>query len=325
MLVPSGAELPHPPGGQFERRSDFKAPETVKTGTEGKIRVQIVAGNEQRSLFEEEWKIAGPVKKGAALWLDFRFNENQVLELRMGKAGDEGAFEATLENPLTHVVNPNATKARIEDLEEELRTHKVPRDEMPAKSEELADLYRELRQYEKALAYYKQTLQLLAEPPAYLLNRMAFCARDLGDRERADRFFAEADRVDPWSGTWFNWAMAKEQWGSPDEALGLVVKAIAMEDDPPYTVLKARLMQKTGDADGAVRLADSALKRFVPLPAQDEYQLSWFRVAARMVGDDARWREADTMLRKRAASQKAPVPTDAEPPDVERMPGEDDR
>ena len=43
---------------------------------------------------------------------------------------------------------------------------------MPAKFEELADLYRKLRQYEKALAYYGRALQLLADPPAYLLNRM---------------------------------------------------------------------------------------------------------------------------------------------------------
>src|SRR5262249_46235288 len=128
----------------------------------------------------------GPVRKGAALPLDFRFDENQMLHLRMGIDGDERTFEAILQNPLTHVVNPNGTKARIEDLEEELRTQKIPRDEMPAKFEELADLYRKIRQYEKALAYYARALQLLPEPAAYLLNRMAFCARDLGDRERAE-------------------------------------------------------------------------------------------------------------------------------------------
>jgi molecular chaperone DnaK (HSP70) len=323
VLVPGGAELPYPPEGGFERRNDFKAPEPVKAGTEGRIRVQIVAGDEQRSLFEEVWKITGPVRKGAGLWLDFRFNENQVLELRMGRAGDEAAFEATLEKPLTHVVNPNATKALIEDLEEELRTRKVTREEMPAKFEQLADLYRKLRQYEKALAYYGRALQLLADPPAYLLNRMAFCARDLGDRQRAERFFAEADRVEPWSGTWFNWAMAKEQWGSPAEALDLVEKAIAMEDDPPYAVLKARLIHKGGDVDGGVRLAGEALKRFVPLSAQDEFQLHWFRVAARIRGDDALWQEADTVARKRATHPKGQAPPGGELPDMERMPGED--
>ncbi len=325
VLVPSGAELPYPPDGGYERRTDFKAPETVKAGLEGNIRVQVVAGKEQRSLFERIWKIKGPVKKGARLWLDFRFDENQVLDLRMGKEGDGSAFEATLENPLTHVVNPNATKARIEDLEEELRTRKIPRDEMPAKFEELADLHRKIRQYEKALAYYGRALQLLSDPPAYLLNRMAFCARDLGDRERTDRFFAEADRAEPWSGTWFNWALAKEQWSQPAEALDLIEKALVMSDDPPYSVLKARLMQRLGDVDGGLRLAAESIKRFPPLAAQDEYQLFWFRVAARITGDNAAESEADSWLRKRSAARpdlRAGI--GGELPDMERMPGEDD-
>lgn len=325
VLVPSGAELPYPPDGGYKRRTDFKAPETVKAGLEGNIRVQVVAGEEQRSLFERIWEIKGPVKKGAPLWLDFRFDENQVLDLRMGKAGDEIAFEATLENPLTHVVNPNATKARIEDLEEELRTRKIPRDELPAKFEELADLYRKIRQYEKALAYYGRALQLLSDPPAYLLNRMAFCARDLGDRERAERFFAEADRAEPWSGTWFNWALAKEQWGQPAEAFELVEKALVMSDDPPYSVLKARLMQRLGDVDGGVRLAAESLKRFPPLSVQDEYQLFWFRGAARITGDNAAEREADSWLRRRSAARPdVRAGIGGELPDMERMPGEDE-
>ncbi len=324
VLVPSGTELPYPADGGYERREDFKAPENVKAGAEGSIRVQIIAGEEQRSLFEELWAIKGPVKKGAPLWLDFRFDENQVLDLRMGKAGDESAFKATLENPLTHVVNPNATRARIEDLEEELRSQKIPRDEMAAKFEELADLHRKIRQYEKALAYYARALQLLPSPPAYLLNKMAFCTRDMGDRERTDRFFSEADRVEPWSGTSFNWALAKEQWGQLKEAFELVEKALAMYNDPPYSILKARLMQKLGDVDGGLSLAAESLKRFPPAAVQDEYQLSWLRAGARITGDEALVREADKWLRKRAERPGSRADVGGELPDMERMPGEDD-
>jgi hypothetical protein len=324
VLVPRGAELPYPPGGGFRRKDDFKAPRPVEAGTEGEIRIQIVAGDEQRTLFEEIWQITGPVKRGAPLWLDFRFNENQILDLAMGKAGDDSQFERTVQNPLTHVVNPNATKARIEDLEEKLRTRNVTREEMPAQFDELANLYRKLRQYEKALAYYGRELQLLANPPAYLLNRMAFCARDLGDRERAERFFLEADRLEPWSGTWFNWALAKEQWGRPAEALDLVQKAIAMEDDPAYSSLKARLVQKTGDPEGGIRIARDALKRFSPPAAQDDYQLSWFRLAARIAGENSVWQEADAMARKRATHTEWRSQVGGELPDMARSSGEDD-
>lgn len=324
VLVPKGAELPYPRSGEFDRQSDFKAPEAVRAGAEGNIRIQIIAGEEHRPLFESVWKVRGPVKKGTPLWLDFRFDENQVLHLKMGMAGDESAFEATLQNPLTHVVNPNATKERIEDLEEELRTRKIPRDEMVAKFEELADLYRKIRHYEKALAYYARALHILPEPRAYLLNRMAFCARDLGDRQRTDRFFTEADRAEPWSGTWFNWALAKEQWGQSADALDLVEKALAISSDAPYSVLKARLIQKLGDAEGGVRLAAESLKRFPPLSTQDEYQLFWFQVAARMTGDEGLARESDGWARKRAGRSESRVAVGGELPDMERMPGEDD-
>jgi len=61
----------------------------------------------------------------------------------MGMPGVDGAFEATLENPLTHVVNPNADRSKIEDMEEALRSGKVTREEMPDTFEELAKLYRQ--------------------------------------------------------------------------------------------------------------------------------------------------------------------------------------
>jgi len=174
VLVSKGAELPYPSDRGYERRTDIKAPESVKAGTQLSLRVHIVAGDERRSLFDEVWEIRGPVEKGEPLWLDFRFGENQVLDLRMGRTGDERPFEARVENPLTPVRNPTKTRTQIEDLEEELRTRKVPHAEMGEKFEKLADLYREIGQYEKALSYYARALQLLAVPSAYLLNKMAF-------------------------------------------------------------------------------------------------------------------------------------------------------
>jgi hypothetical protein len=82
-LIPKGAELPFPAGGGYLRHTEIKAPETVKVGAEGNIRIQVIAGEEQRPLFEKIWQIRGPVQKGASLWLDIRFDENQVLDLQM--------------------------------------------------------------------------------------------------------------------------------------------------------------------------------------------------------------------------------------------------
>jgi tetratricopeptide (TPR) repeat protein len=286
--------------------------------------VAIVAGDEQRLLFDTVWKISGPVRKGERLWLEHRFDANQILQIRMGKIGGSSDFEVEIQNPLTHVVNPNATKASIEDIEEAIRNKKVSREELPSKFEELADLYRKLRQHEKALGYYGRAVQLFNEPPAYLLNRMAFCARDLGDRERADRFFEEANRVDPWSGTFFNWALAKEQWGGTAEALELVEKAIKMQDDPAYSSLKARLLQRLGDIQTGFAIASGALKRFPPVGAQDDFQVYWFGVAARIAAEDQLWKEADQESRKRAARPQAHAAIVGDFPDREQTMGEDD-
>jgi molecular chaperone DnaK len=323
ILVPRGKELPYPAGGGFLRRDEFRAPQAIESGSEGEIRIGFLAGDELRPVLTELWEIPGPVKKGAPLLLDFRFSENQVLEFRMGRPGVEGSYQGSVENPLTHVVNPNADRSKIEELEELIRARKVPPKEMSEKFEELADLYRKLRQYEKALSFYSRAIQLWVSPSPYLLNRMAFCARDLGDRERAERVFQEADRIAPWSGTLFNWALAKEQWGSLTEALDVVERAIRLEDDPPYSVLKARLVQKSGDAEKGVRLAYDALERFAPLATQNEFTRGWFRVAADMVGDEDRLRAVDALTRRQRTPSDRPPLESGEPPDMERMPDED--
>jgi len=87
VLVPRGAELPYPSDGGFKQREDFKAPQAVRAGAEGEIRVQILAGDEHRSLFEEIWKIKGPVKKGAPLLLEFRSTRTKCWSCGWGCLG----------------------------------------------------------------------------------------------------------------------------------------------------------------------------------------------------------------------------------------------
>jgi tetratricopeptide (TPR) repeat protein len=229
-----------------------------------------------------------------------------------------------VQNPLTHVVNPNATKAAIEEIEEAIKNKRVTREELPAKYEELGELHRKLRLYEKGLAYYGRAVQLWNEPPAYLMNRMAFCARDLGDRERTDRLFAEAARQDPWSGTFFNWALAKEQWGKTEEALELVNQALAMQNDPPYAALKARLVQRLGDIPGGFAIAAEAVRRFPPVSSQNDYELYWYGAAARIAGEERSWQEADRETRRRAARPNAQAPAPGDFPDRVQTLEEDD-
>jgi molecular chaperone DnaK (HSP70) len=304
VLVPAGAPLPYPQEGDYARNTDLTVPETVKAGAAGNIRVEVLAGREERLLFRGNWKIPGPINRGDPLWLEFRFDADQVLHLRLGRQGDEEVFEQTIENPLTHVVNPNETRARIMDLEEALRTRSFEPAEMAGKFEELGDLCRRVNQREKALAYYGRAVRLAGETPTALLNKMAFCASEMGDRKRAEQFFSEAARRDPWPGSYFNWAFAKEQWGEPDRALELVDKALALEAEPAYQALKARLVQKLGDADRGRELAAAALRQFPPPETLSQFELFWLKVAARIAGDARRAEEAEKWIRARAAESR---------------------
>jgi molecular chaperone DnaK (HSP70)/tetratricopeptide (TPR) repeat protein len=318
VLVNRETKLPYPASNRCEEVKGLSAPQSIKDGSVGEMRIQILAGNEKRLLLEEVWSVEGPVKKGTPILLDLNFSENQILALRLRIEGRDKAFESKVENPLTHVVNPNAIRTKIEDLEEALRCGKITAEEMPDSFEKLADLYRSVRQYEKALAYYARAVQLLPSPSTMVMNRMAFCARDLNDRERAERLFAEAERIDSWSGTLFNWALTKEQWKDPAGAIGLIQKAIEMEDDPAYMVLLARLVQKTGDSEKAIRIAEQALENFLEPSSLDDFELCWFKVAARMTGNAGLIKEADAAVRRPRNGRTRTASKLADFPDMER-------
>jgi tetratricopeptide (TPR) repeat protein len=280
-------------------------PETDERG-EAQIRVEIVAGREQRPLFTGIWNIEAPVRKGEALWLTYRYDENQVLHLEMSREGknNQKSFHAYVENPLTHVVNPNETRVKIDEIEEKLRTGQIPREQIGASLAEVAGLYRQLGQNEKALDYYSRAIQAEGEPSSGILNRMATCANDLGDRQRAEQLYAEAARVDPWSGTYFNWSHAKEAWGETRQAFELVNRALEMDFDPAYLVLKARLEQKLRNQPEADSLLEQAREGFGDPESLDLFGLSWLLTLARMVSDDQLIKQVnEIMARKKAENE----------------------
>jgi len=305
-LIPRGKALPFPTVDSA-RLGGFCVPVTDDHGR-AQIRIEVVAGNEQRPLFAEIWEVPAPVRQGEPLWLAYRYDENQVLHLTMGRdaQGDQGLFATHIENPLTHVVNPDATRTKIDEIEEQLRTGQFVREEVGEKLAEVAGLYRQLNQNEKAIAYFSRAIQANGEPSAWILNRMASCANDIGDRQRSEQLYAEAARVDPWSGTYFNWALAKEAWGEALPALELVRRSIEMEFDPAYLVLQGRLEQKLGDDAAGQFLFERARETFPPPASLDAFGLSWLRTLAGILNDSELTRQVTELLaqRKREATRK---------------------
>jgi molecular chaperone DnaK len=305
VLVRRGEHLPFPSDKEWERREDFTVPETVLSG-DAQIRVEICCGREQRPLLVKTWSIPGPVRAGEPFWIDYRYDENQVLHLQLGRSGGKGTFSAQIENPLTHVVNPNKIRATIDDIEERMRCMEISREDFADTFVELGDLYRRLGQREKALANYSRSLQAAGEASTAVLNKMAVCARELGDRERAEQFYEEAVRTDEWDGTYFNWALAKEAWGDLSEALKLVSRALALESDPAYFVVQSRLYQKLGQALERDLALQQALDSFGAIDGLNEFHLVWLETGARMAGKNQLAEEAGRRLREKRRDEHPP-------------------
>ena len=315
VLIRRGEHLPFPTEKEWERREDFTVPETVLAGA-AQIRVEICSGGEQRPLLAKTWSIPAPVNEGEPLWVDYRYDDNQVLHLQMGHRGNSGTFSAQIENPLTHVVNPNKLREEIDGIEERLRCGEINREDFEDKFAKLGDLYRRLGQREKALAYYSRSLQAAGEASVHVLNKMAFCARELGDKERAEQFFQEAARADEWDGTYFNWALVKEGWGNFSEALELVRRALQIENDPAYLVLEARLYQKLGQAIERDRTLQKALDSFGAIDGLDGFHLAWLETAAKMAGKNQLAEEAHKRFLETLREQDRPEEPDGTLPGI---------
>ena len=293
-LIGKGAELPYPPGGDWAESERLVIPDT-NLADDLKLRVEV-CGSGGRVLMSAIWPIRSMVNKGDPIRLQYKMDANQVLDLRLSRAGGDDVapeFNLTVENPLTSVVNPNAKRDEILSLEEQMRTGRIPKAEQREVVEKIADLECDLRHYEKALALLNRLNS--PAPDDGILNRMGIIAGSMGDYKREEKFYREAARVSSgWTGPLFNLALSQRRQGKPTEAMETIDEAISQKPNPPSLVLKALLIDKldqsTSERDALLARAFAA---FPSLTAMQDFELSWYRQAALLAGDIAREQEAD--------------------------------
>jgi molecular chaperone DnaK len=309
-LIPKGVALPYPADGSYVETSGLAVPRTVVTGC-CNMRVEVVAAAEGRVLMGKGWEIPGPVNQGTPIQLEYRLDENQVLDLRarLKDRDDVNEFTATIDNPLTNVVNPQPKRMKIDELEEDLRTGKVPKERVVDKVAEIAELYADLGQHEKAIEYLRRALRGQNSPSVYLLNRLAGYYGRIGNAEREEEIYREAGRISPWSGTWFNLSLALKRHGKLPEAREAVDRAITIDREAPYVVQAALLAASAGDKAESNGLLAEAIGAFDPVSSLNEWELGWFVTAAQTLGDAVRLTEGRAEQRRRRRG--------GEPADVE--------
>ena len=254
------------------------------------VRVEVVAREEMgnRMLMCGLWDIPAPVMAGERIRLEYRYDENQVLDVRAFHADrdDVKPLKERIEHPLTHISNPQVIKLRIEATEERLRTGITQPQERRNVVMELAKDCAEIRQYEKAISRLSELMRQRNEPDASIINRMALYCGYMGDVAREERLYNEASVADPtMSAPWFNLALLMKKQKRLDEAKHAIDLAIGLDEEAPAHVLLAQIVKDMGKDFAVNEFLDIAWRRFPKVTEQDDWQLGWYIAAADMRND----------------------------------------
>jgi len=291
-LVPQKTSLPWP------NQTDYAAGPLLTVPQDSddeplKLKVEIVArdAGEQRILMSEHWEIPAPVRAGEKVRVESRFDLNQTLKLRLIhlERDDVPMYEKQEDHPFTHIVNPQATKLRIEKTEELIRTGAVPATLWREAMIDVASDCAELKQYEKAISLLSRVMRNENKPDSTLLNRMALYAGYMGDQAREEKIYRTAIEHDPDLGTlWFNLSLVLEKQKKYKEAIETINAAIQLEpDEAPYHVLKAKLVKENGQDFAVEKILHRAQTCARSMEDQSQWELYWSIVAADLSGDKA--------------------------------------
>ena len=214
------------------------------------------------------------------------------------------SFAASIENPLTNVVNPQPKRMQIEEMEEELRTGKVAKERIGDKAAEIAGLYADIGQREKAIDFLRRAIRATTPPDVSLLNRLAGYYGDIKNYEREEEIYREAGKVSTWSGTWFNLSLTLKRQGRLPEAREAVDQAISLDREAPYLVQAALIARANGDESESNTLLAEAMATFDPVRSLSDWELGWFVTAARTLDDQPKLSQGCEEQKRRTRGTK---------------------
>lgn len=315
-LVGTGTSLPFPRGEAWATNTDLSVPETRITGILT-LRVEL-ADSSDRPLMVQAAELPAPLIQGQRLAVSYRMDENQDLHFKVALDGDLARGEWTFrqENPLSNVVNPQPKRQRVLEIEETLRTTKLPEAKTEELTEEAANLYGALGQREKALTIWRRLLAKRGSADPGILNRMGILAGELGDAAKEEKYYREASAADRrWGTPLFNLALSRKggRWA---EALDLVNQALERNPSAPYRVLRAEVREALKDRAGRDGDLREALAAFAPISAQTDWELFWYLRACRMAGEDVLRKAVEAEQLRRGQKGAKAIPAEGLLPDV---------
>ena len=324
-LISRGARLPYPADNGWEEELSLATPRHDSIADPTELRVEIVAGDEEELICSQTWQIPPTVEGGTRLRLKFRYDGNKALHFELSLAENTHAgsevLRSTIENPVSHVINPNAIRENIDWTEEALRTGDVETDRIPATLAQLSRDYASLGQTDKAIDFLIQAIRRKERADASFLNSLGILYQDKRDLERARQAYrdaAEANLV--WSAPMFNLALLELRDGRLIEAGLAIQSALARQDTGPNQTLAADIYQAHDRNEESQSALVQAFRLFGDVSAMTDWELSWYRRAAVLDGNNSLIEQCDIERRRRNRFGPPGGGGDGELPGIPRSP-----
>lgn len=285
-LVPAQTVLPYPAGDTWAR-VELNVPQRKDLFID-RLLFKVVGAKEGQTIFNEIWNIPGQVTAGTEIVMEYRMTAGKQFQCRAFLKDDpEVVFEHTVENPLVNIVNPGSTRLLIEEKEEELKKTGGGSADDRDDFIRLARWYAELNQKERALDWLRLALSKLGKPDVEVLTLQAIYYGELGDHEREEKLYREADRATTsWDGPLFNLALSFFHRSMYREAVNTIEAAIKKGGQKGENLTqKAMSLEKIDPHKDYKSIYLQAIQAFGRPDSLSDWELGWYMMAARGAGD----------------------------------------
>lgn len=300
VLIPEKVELPYPSDNSYLKNYDFVVPHSDDVPFN--ITIEIYDSDSETLLLKKYWAIEDKNHIGDKIILNYRMNSNGIIEMYFTLLGSNSeTFELTVENPLMNVVKPDTRRIRIEEIEYMLKSEKISENSKYDRFKELASLYSDIGQYEKAIDLYVRILNHFQGNDSSIFNKLAELYERIGNYDKMEAVYLEGFKKFRWAGFLFNLALKQNFIKDYQKASVNIEEAVSRENSAPYFVLKAKIFQNAGNEEEAKESLDEAYSLFGDIQTMDDWELGWYITFCNMRDDKENLKQANLERKLRSS------------------------
>ena len=306
-LVPARTTLPYPGSDKWAHLKDLKVPH-FPANKPRQLRLELVTPDLMQ-LFTGAWTVPEDVPKGTELRFQYQIDANQIVRFRLNvaTAAADDFWEYEIENPLANIEYTESKREEIDTIEENIRTARIPRAEMPDAIVRVADLTAELGQRERALDLMKAALAARNGKDAALLNKMGILCGEMRDYDKETKFYEASAKLDRWGSPLFNLALSQQRRGQLPESRATIEEALARSKQAPYLVLRALVADGQHDPMKRDEYLKEAIHLFGTPATMSDWELGWHHTAANMLHDEPRLKKTKEEQQRRSKRRDTPA------------------